>query len=170
MKSLQALCSGQKFGHNFKRAGGVCVNCRISQSELSGDFQKQKIEYFKKKPEKGIHSEMHALAKEISEYCGEPKKFAMYLGIIKNTGLPRAYKIFSEIKQGKEIKTPGKLFLYLSADRPKTDKGHGDGYEGQTKQQKNKRPLKKSRSEKANKKYSPSLKKEKSSWEKRNGN
>lgn len=75
----------------------------------------RKIEFFHKKPERGIHSEMHALAKEVSEYCGEPKKFAMYLGVIKNVGLPRAYKIFSEIKQGKDIKTPGKLFLYLSA-------------------------------------------------------
>ena len=74
-----------------------------------------KIEYFVKKPAKGIHSEMHALAKEISEYCGEPKKFGMYLGIIKNIGLPQAYKIFAELKQGKEIKTPGKLFLYMSA-------------------------------------------------------
>lgn len=112
----QALCFGQKFGHNFKKVVEVCANCGASQSELGGGIQKQKLEYFKKKPEKGIHSEMHALAKEISEYCGEPKKFAMYLGVIKNVGLPRAYKIFSEIKQGKEIKTPGKLFLYMSAD------------------------------------------------------
>jgi hypothetical protein len=77
-----------------------------------------KIEYFIKKPEKGIHTEMHALAKEISEFCGEPKKFAMYLGIIKNMGLPRAYKIFAELRQAKEIETPGKLFLYLSSYRP----------------------------------------------------
>ena len=62
-----------------------------------------------------MHSEMHALAKEISEYCGEPKKFGMYLGVIKNMGLSRAYQIFAEMKQGKNIKTPGKLFLYLSA-------------------------------------------------------
>ena len=41
---------------------------------MSGQFQK--IEYFVKKPEKGIHTEMHALAKEISEFCGEPEKFA----------------------------------------------------------------------------------------------
>lgn len=74
-----------------------------------------KIEYFVKKPEKGIHSEMHALAKEISEYCRESKKFAMYLGIIKNMGLLRAYRIFAELRQAKEIKTPGKLFLYLSS-------------------------------------------------------
>jgi len=74
-----------------------------------------KIEYFVKEPARGIHSEMHALAKEISEYCGEPKKFAMYLGVIKNIGLSMAYKIFAEIKQSKSVKDRGKLFLYLSS-------------------------------------------------------
>jgi hypothetical protein len=39
----------------------------------------------------------------------------MYLGIIKNIGLPRAYKIFAEIKQSKSVKDKGKLFLYLSS-------------------------------------------------------
>lgn len=78
-----------------------------------------KIEYFIKEPARGIHSEKHALAKEISEYCSEPKKFAMYLGVIKNIGLPRAYKIFAEIRQSKNIKDRGKLFLYLSSYKPK---------------------------------------------------
>lgn len=82
----------------------------------------QKIEYFVKKPERGIHSEMHALAKEISEFCGEPKKFAMYLGVIKNIGLPHAYRIFAEMRQAKKIKTPGKLFLYLSAYKKSVNK------------------------------------------------
>ncbi|MEK7203745.1 MAG: peptide deformylase [Patescibacteria group bacterium] len=67
-----------------------------------------------RKPERGIHSPMHALAKEISEYTSEPKKFVMYLGIIKNIGLRRAYLIFSKIKQSKNVKTPGKLFVYES--------------------------------------------------------
>lgn len=65
-------------------------------------------------PERGIHSEMHALAKEISETFGEPKKFAMYLGVIKNIGLKNAYQIFSKIKHSKNVKTPGKLFIYES--------------------------------------------------------
>ena len=69
------------------------------------------------KPVRGIHSEIHALAKDISEYCGEPKKFALYLGIIKRIGKNRAYKIFSEIKQLKTIKSPAKMFLYLSRDK-----------------------------------------------------
>ena len=79
-------------------------------TKISKELQKFK----EKKPERGIHSEMHALAKEISEYCGEPKKFAMYLGIIKNIGLRRAYPIFSKIKQSKNIKNPGKIFVYES--------------------------------------------------------
>ena len=74
----------------------------------------------KRKPERGIHGPMHALAKEVSEYAGEPKKFAMYLGIIKNIGLRKAYQIFSKIKQSKNIKTPGKLFVYESSHTKKT--------------------------------------------------
>jgi len=63
-----------------------------------------------------IHSEEHLLAKDISEYCGEPKKFAMYLGVIKRIGKQRSYEIFSEIKNSRiKPKTPGKLFMYKSA-------------------------------------------------------
>lgn len=65
-----------------------------------------------KKPVRGIHSEAHALAKEISEYCHEPKKFAMYLGIIKRMGLSRAYQVFAELKRSPDVKTPGKLFFW----------------------------------------------------------
>ncbi len=108
-----ANCYGQKFGHDFNAVGGKCGKCGIGQDALGDGLQK--IEYFIKKPEHGLHSEKHALAKEISEFCGEPKKFGMYLGIIKNIGLSHAYQIFAELKQAKEIKTPGKLFLYLSA-------------------------------------------------------
>src|SRR3989338_5547285 len=107
-----AICFGQKLGHDFPKTDGNCSQCGIGQHELNKGLQK--IEYFKKQPAKGIHSEAHALAKEISEFCGEPKKFGMYLGVIKNMGLPSAYRVFAELKQGKEIKTPGKLFLYLS--------------------------------------------------------
>lgn len=69
------------------------------------------------KPVKGIHSEIHALAKDISEYCKEPKKFALYLGIIKRIGKDRAYRIFSEIKQSKNIKYPAKVFMFLSRSK-----------------------------------------------------
>lgn len=128
----------------------------------------QKIEYFVKKPGKGIHSEAHALAKEISEYCGEPKKFAMYLGVIKNIGLPRAYKIFSEIRQGKDIETPGKLFLYLSTDPVAKSRETGD--KGQARSQEKKKPLRQSGSKKTNKNHLPDPKKKVNGWKKRNGN
>lgn len=85
---------------------------------ISGGLTKiaKELEKIKgRKPERGIHGPMHALAKVISETFGEPKKFAMYLGIIKNIGLRQAYQIFSKIKQGKNVKTPGKLFVYLSS-------------------------------------------------------
>lgn len=63
---------------------------------------------------KNLHSEIHSLAKDISEWAGEPKKFGLYLGVIKNIGLSRAYQIFSEMKQMKKIDNRAKLFLYLS--------------------------------------------------------
>jgi len=72
---------------------------------------------------KGIHSEIHALAKEISEYCGEPKKFALYLGVIKRIGKKRAYQIFSEIKQSKSVKSPAKLFMFLSRNNLQIETG-----------------------------------------------
>ncbi len=74
----------------------------------------------KAKPEKGIHSPIHALAKEISEYCGEPEEFAMYLGVVKNIGLTKAYRIFSEIKHSPKVTTRGKLFLFKSKYKPET--------------------------------------------------
>jgi len=66
------------------------------------------------KPARGMHSEIHALAKDISEYCKEPKKFALYLGVIKRIGKDRTYRIFSEMKQSKNIKYPAKVFMFLS--------------------------------------------------------
>lgn len=82
----------------------------------------EQLGYQIRKPVRGIYSETHALAKEVSEYCGEPKKFAMYLGVIESIGLRAAYRIFSQIKQGKDVVTPGKLFLYMSKFEPKIRK------------------------------------------------
>ena len=62
-----------------------------------------------------IHSEEHLLAKEISEYCGEPKKFAMYLGVITRIGKSSAYKIFGEMKHDTfKPRNPGRWFMYKS--------------------------------------------------------
>ena len=117
MEDPQTTCYKQKFGHNFPFPGSNCTKCGINQNDLSKEKPKKSIvdKYEIKKTEKGIHTEIHALAKDVSEYCDEPEKFAMYLGIIKNIGLKNAYQIFSEIKQNKKVKTPGKLFVYMSS-------------------------------------------------------
>jgi hypothetical protein len=65
----------------------------------------------KKKTAARLHTKNHLLADEISRYFNEPKKFAMYLGIIGRAGFGRAYRIFAEIKQSK-TKTPAKLFMW----------------------------------------------------------
>src|SRR3989344_2671299 len=102
----------------------------MDKEELKEHYLKGKnIDRYKiKKPERGIHSEMHALAKEVSEYCGEPRKFAMYLGIIKNIGARESYRIFSEIKQNKQVETPGKLFVYMSAHERRKNKTNKKDY------------------------------------------
>jgi hypothetical protein len=117
---MNAACKGKKFGHNFPVAGGHCLNCGISQKELSEEPKSKELKEALSQSVKlvrGMHSEIHALAKDISEYCKEPKKFALYLGIIKRIGKNRAYQIFSEIKQSKTIKSSAKMFMYLSRDK-----------------------------------------------------
>ncbi len=69
------------------------------------------------KPNKNIHSDMHALADEISGAFGERKLFARYLGTIKRIGLARARIIFSEVKEG-HADSPGKLFFWKSRKAP----------------------------------------------------
>ena len=66
-----------------------------------------------------MHSEMHALAKEISEYCGEPKLFAQYLGRIKAIGLRDAYRSFSDLKDGVNrhvVKESAKWWMWRTKD------------------------------------------------------
>lgn len=84
------------------------------------------------KPKKRLHSEAHVLADELSLYFQEPKKFAMYLGVIKKIGVRVARRLFSEIKQS-DAKEPAKLFMYkvkqhnliLKAKHGKAESGNG---------------------------------------------
>lgn len=70
------------------------------------------IEKYKPKPEKNLHSGIHATAREVSVFCGEPKRFGQYLGIVKRIGMQRAYQIMSEIKQSDGVKNRASLFMY----------------------------------------------------------
>ncbi len=63
------------------------------------------------KRNKNIHSQIHWLADEVSNFFKEPKKFAMYLGVIKRVGFGKAYQAFQEIKQS-NAKEPQKLFMW----------------------------------------------------------
>jgi phage host-nuclease inhibitor protein Gam len=68
-----------------------------------------------KKSHRTIHSEIHALAKDISEYCAEPRGFALYLGRIKTVGLPVAYQAFSELRERvrqRAIKYPSRWWMW----------------------------------------------------------
>lgn len=127
---MDAECKGKKFGHNFAYPGGPCLNCGISQNDLSVDSKPKKIKEaieIEPKTIKGIHSKIHALAKDISEFCEEPKKFALYLGIIKRIGHDRAFQIFGELKQLKNLDSRAKLFMYMSKGKEKNDSTNRKG-------------------------------------------
>jgi hypothetical protein len=58
---------------------------------------------------------MHDLARMISEWCGEPKEFAMYLGRVLDMSESRAWKVWSELKQSRTpIRNRAALFMALS--------------------------------------------------------
>ena len=109
-----APCAGQDHGHNF--VGDVCTNqCGTRQSDLR---KKRPVRTMKpvaagiKKPVQGMHSSDHAAAKEISEWCGEPKNFGMFLGVIKRIGRSRAYQVVAQMKQMRDpIKKRGPYFM-----------------------------------------------------------
>ena len=69
------------------------------------------------KPNARIHSDIHALADEISASFGERAKFAMYLGVIKRIGVARARAIYADIKSS-DVREPGKLFFWRSRKPP----------------------------------------------------
>jgi hypothetical protein len=48
---------------------------------------------------KGINSYMHEIALEVSEYVGEPKKFAMWLGIVKRVGPGKMTALLKQMRE-----------------------------------------------------------------------
>lgn len=109
-------CKNKKFGHNFPYPGAKCLNCGIEQNKVSDRYLKKigvnpRDNLRKSTIKKNLHSQNHLLADDISKYLNEPKKFAMYLGIICRVGFETANRIFSEIKQSK-AKDKTKLFMW----------------------------------------------------------
>ena len=120
--SNSPACKGQRFGHNFAGSGGPCLNgCGISQKELSGQLRERamkKIDGTKLTQRErihGMHSPSHDLARQISEWCGEPKQFALYLGKVKYLGQTRAWSLWSELKQARTpIRNRAALFMAMT--------------------------------------------------------
>lgn len=68
-----------------------------------------------------IHSQTHLLAKEISEYCGEPKKYGLYLGVLVRIGHERGAFLFGQLKDMANVRNSAKMFLFLSKKKNDTD-------------------------------------------------
>jgi hypothetical protein len=54
---------------------------------------------------KGIHSYEHEIALEVSEYSGEPEKFALWLGIVKRVSTAKMVGLLRMMKE-KQITSP----------------------------------------------------------------
>ena len=54
---------------------------------------------------KGINSHIHEIALEVSEYVGEPTKYAMWLGIVKRVGASQMIVLLKQMKE-RGIKNP----------------------------------------------------------------
>lgn len=109
-----AACQGQKFGHDFPYPGAKCLKCGVSQALLSQQAVLRRPVLKIKPPKKTLHSKDHLLADELTKYFREPKRFAMFLGIIKRIGFSTALRLFSEVKEEK-ARDPKKLFMWKVA-------------------------------------------------------
>jgi len=78
--------------------------------------------YKKIKRQPNLHSEDHMLAKEIADFCQEPKKFGMFLGVIKRIGTDKARYILGNIKDRiTPAREPGKMFMWMARKEPTND-------------------------------------------------
>ncbi len=118
MPATKAACYGKLHGHAI--VGALCVNCGMSRQAinalLAAPVVIKKAAPRKRRPDsQTMHSEAHVLARDVSEYCREPKAFALFLGRIVTVGLPISYKAFSELKdrmRQKKIKLAGRWWVW----------------------------------------------------------
>ena len=62
-----------------------------------------------------MHTPTHDLARQISEWCGEPKNFPLYLGKVKWLGLSRSWSLWGDLKaQRTPIRNRAALFMALT--------------------------------------------------------
>lgn len=90
-------------------------NDEVQTPKLMGDMLKNRLQ--KKPLEKKvvrIHTEAHDLAEQISKAFNEPKKFGMWLGIIKKHGVRKVYQAWAEVRQSKSTRPVLLLMWKLS--------------------------------------------------------
>lgn len=71
---------------------------------------------------KNIHSKEHDLAESMTVQFGEPKKFGMYLGIIKRLGFGRALALFKYVQES-NARRPAALFMSLCKKKSSEETG-----------------------------------------------
>ena len=74
-------------------------------------FEKKKSQPVKADPH--LHSPSHLLADELSTKLNDRRHFAIYLGLANKLDHNFLRSVLGQVLEGKEIKTPGKLFMYL---------------------------------------------------------
>lgn len=72
-----------------------------------------KPEIRSRKKDPYLHTANHLLADELMRLFNDTKHFGLYLGLTKKYPPDYLRKIAYEIKEMKNIQTPGKLFSYL---------------------------------------------------------
>ena len=67
----------------------------------------------KPKADTHLHSPAHLLADELSVKLNDRRHFAVYLGLATKLDHNFLRSVLGQVLEGREIKTPGKLFMYL---------------------------------------------------------
>jgi hypothetical protein len=66
---------------------------------LTFEYQQTLTQRSKNPKNKGINSHLHLVALEVSEYVGEPQKFAMGLGIVKRVGPAKMTALLKQMRE-----------------------------------------------------------------------
>lgn len=121
-----ASCYNQRFGHDFPFVGVECLQCGVSQKDLSKtpydiilDKEKESIGIDRfEKPNHRLHSPLHGVIDEIRKEYGEENikkgvgSFGFYLGLLRNVPTHLIWQWRSEIRQSEAVGDLGKLFSW----------------------------------------------------------
>ena len=85
--------------------GGAGIILKFGRAkEMDFTNYEQTLKQRSEHQKKGIHSYEHEIALEVSEYVGEPQKFALWLGIVKRVGTAKMVGLLRQMKE-KDIRS-----------------------------------------------------------------